>query len=211
MLLFYWAFVCSVLLTADKANMMLTACQGDVTWTATNLDFVLCSCMFCHLVWIPPSWLPFWWLSCMTLMLYSQTHWIWPAWTFWINTCHWFWPPFFRTFPWWSWWGWRGLGGFCGMNLFFGTTFTFSCTTHDLTIPSSNHFLVVAPPSLPCSPPSSCLDPSHSPQASPLHKVTHRSRDDGGAHSQGEPLCLFGSVHFHLDRLVDSYFSPRVC
>ncbi|XP_025759396.1 leucine-rich repeat and calponin homology domain-containing protein 1 isoform X9 [Oreochromis niloticus] len=42
-----------------------------------------------------------------------------------------------------------------------------------------------APPSLPCSPPPSCLDPSLLPQASPLHRDTPRSHDDGGNHSRG--------------------------
>ncbi|XP_037542638.1 leucine-rich repeat and calponin homology domain-containing protein 1 [Nematolebias whitei] len=60
-----------------------------------------------------------------------------------------------------------------------------------------------APPSLPCSPPSSCLDPSHCPQASPLHKVTHRSRDDGGTHSQ-----VFLRSHKSLES-VDPQFTMR--
>lgn len=63
-----------------------------------------------------------------------------------------------------------------------------SCTTH--ATPSScvsdhSHLLVVAPPSLPCSPPLSCLDPSLLSQASPLHRDTPRSHEDGGMHSRG--------------------------
>ncbi|GLD71034.1 leucine-rich repeat and calponin homology domain-containing protein 1-like protein [Lates japonicus] len=42
-----------------------------------------------------------------------------------------------------------------------------------------------APPSLPCSPPPSCLDPSLLSQASPLRRDTPRSHDDGGMHSRG--------------------------
>lgn len=46
---------------------------------------------------------------------------------------------------------------------------------------------VVAPPSLPCSPPPSFLDPSLLPQASPLRRDTHRSHDDGDIPNRGEP------------------------
>lgn len=49
-------------------------------------------------------------------------------------------------------------------------------------------FWVLAPPSLPCSPPSSCLDPFLLSQASPLHRDRLRSHDDGGMHSCGRSL-----------------------
>lgn len=55
-------------------------------------------------------------------------------------------------------------------------------------------FWVLAPPSLPCSPPSSCLDPFLLSQASPLHRDRLRSHDDGGMHSCGRSL-------FELTRL----------
>ncbi|XP_017291739.1 leucine-rich repeat and calponin homology domain-containing protein 1 isoform X2 [Kryptolebias marmoratus] len=60
-----------------------------------------------------------------------------------------------------------------------------------------------APPSLPCSPPTSCLDPSLLPQALPLHKVTHRSHDDGSTHSQ-----VFLRSHKSLES-VDPQFTMR--
>ncbi|XP_029981324.1 leucine-rich repeat and calponin homology domain-containing protein 1-like [Sphaeramia orbicularis] len=47
-----------------------------------------------------------------------------------------------------------------------------------------------APPSLPCSPPPSCLNPSLLSQASPLYRETPRSHDDGGSHGRGR-LSLF--------------------
>uniref|UniRef100_A0A1A8E3F0 Leucine-rich repeats and calponin homology (CH) domain containing 1 n=1 Tax=Nothobranchius kadleci TaxID=1051664 RepID=A0A1A8E3F0_NOTKA len=60
-----------------------------------------------------------------------------------------------------------------------------------------------APPSLPCSPPTSCLDPSLLPQASLLHRDTHRSRGDGGMHSQ-----VFLRTHKSLES-VDPQFTMR--
>ncbi|XP_026151008.1 leucine-rich repeat and calponin homology domain-containing protein 1 isoform X3 [Mastacembelus armatus] len=60
-----------------------------------------------------------------------------------------------------------------------------------------------APPSLPCSPPSSCLDPSLLSQASPLHKDTSRSRDDGGVDSR-----VFMRSHKSLES-VDPQFTMR--
>lgn len=57
-----------------------------------------------------------------------------------------------------------------------------SCVSEHFPLPTR---LVVAPPSLPCSPPPSCLDPSLLPQASPLHRDTPRSHDDGGNHNRG--------------------------
>uniref|UniRef100_UPI003AAF3AE6 leucine-rich repeat and calponin homology domain-containing protein 1 n=1 Tax=Centroberyx gerrardi TaxID=166262 RepID=UPI003AAF3AE6 len=42
-----------------------------------------------------------------------------------------------------------------------------------------------APPSLPCSPPPSCLCPHLLSQAPPLHRDTPRSHDDGGMQSRG--------------------------
>lgn len=59
------------------------------------------------------------------------------------------------------------------------------CTSTYLTTPI---FWVLAPPSLPCSPPSSCLDPFLLSQASPLHRDRLRSHDDGGMHSCGRSL-----------------------
>ncbi|CAK6975953.1 leucine-rich repeat and calponin homology domain-containing protein 1 isoform X2 [Scomber scombrus] len=61
-----------------------------------------------------------------------------------------------------------------------------------------------APPSLPCSPPPSCLDPSLLSQASPLHRDTHRSHDDGGIHSHG----VFLRSHKSLES-VDPQFTMR--
>ncbi|KAF7215246.1 leucine-rich repeat and calponin homology domain-containing protein 1 isoform X3 [Nothobranchius furzeri] len=60
-----------------------------------------------------------------------------------------------------------------------------------------------APPSLPCSPPTSCLDPSLLPQASLLHRDTHRSRGDGGMRSQ-----VFLRTHKSLES-VDPQFTMR--
>ncbi|XP_030614223.1 leucine-rich repeat and calponin homology domain-containing protein 1 isoform X2 [Archocentrus centrarchus] len=60
-----------------------------------------------------------------------------------------------------------------------------------------------APPSLPCSPPPSCLDPSLLPQASPLHRDTPRSHDDGGNHSR-----VFLRSHKSLES-VDPQFTMR--
>lgn len=68
---------------------------------------------------------------------------------------------------------------------------TFPHYTHATFTPcvsDHTHLLVVAPPSLPCSPPPSCLAPSLLSQASPLHRDTARSRDDGGMHSGGRLL-----------------------
>ncbi|XP_011487807.1 leucine-rich repeat and calponin homology domain-containing protein 1 isoform X1 [Oryzias latipes] len=60
-----------------------------------------------------------------------------------------------------------------------------------------------APPSLPCSPPPSCLDPSLLPQASPLHRDTHRSHDDGDIHNR-----VFLRSHKSLES-VDPQFTMR--
>ncbi|XP_041856833.1 leucine-rich repeat and calponin homology domain-containing protein 1 isoform X2 [Melanotaenia boesemani] len=57
--------------------------------------------------------------------------------------------------------------------------------------------------SLPCSPPSSCLDHSLLPQASPLHRDTHGSHDDGGMHSR-----VFLRSHKSLES-VDPQFTMR--
>ncbi|XP_074550520.1 leucine-rich repeat and calponin homology domain-containing protein 1 isoform X2 [Halichoeres trimaculatus] len=60
-----------------------------------------------------------------------------------------------------------------------------------------------APPSLPCSPPPSCLAPFLLSQASPLHRDTARSRDDGGMHSG-----VFLRSHKSLES-VDPQFTMR--
>ncbi|XP_047456042.1 leucine-rich repeat and calponin homology domain-containing protein 1 isoform X2 [Mugil cephalus] len=60
-----------------------------------------------------------------------------------------------------------------------------------------------APPSLPCSPPPSCLDSSLLPQASPLRRDTSRSHDDGGMHSR-----VFLRSHKSLES-VDPQFTMR--
>ncbi|KAF7651002.1 hypothetical protein LDENG_00117580 [Lucifuga dentata] len=60
-----------------------------------------------------------------------------------------------------------------------------------------------APPSLPCSPPLSCFDPSLLTQASPLHRETHRSLEDGGVHSR-----VFLRSHKSLES-VDPQFTMR--
>ncbi|XP_078030836.1 leucine-rich repeat and calponin homology domain-containing protein 1 isoform X3 [Epinephelus lanceolatus] len=60
-----------------------------------------------------------------------------------------------------------------------------------------------APPSLPCSPPPSCLAPSLLSQASPLHRDTPRSHDDGGMHSR-----VFLRSHKSLES-VDPQFTMR--
>ncbi|XP_060944262.1 leucine-rich repeat and calponin homology domain-containing protein 1 [Limanda limanda] len=60
-----------------------------------------------------------------------------------------------------------------------------------------------APPSLPCSPPPSCLDPSPLSQASPLRRDTPRSHDDGGSHSR-----VFLRSHKSLES-VDPQFTIR--
>ncbi|XP_034429176.1 leucine-rich repeat and calponin homology domain-containing protein 1 isoform X2 [Hippoglossus hippoglossus] len=60
-----------------------------------------------------------------------------------------------------------------------------------------------APPSLPCSPPPSCLDPSLLSQASPLRRDTPRSHDDGGSHSR-----VFLRSHKSLES-VDPQFTMR--
>ncbi|XP_026231562.1 leucine-rich repeat and calponin homology domain-containing protein 1 isoform X2 [Anabas testudineus] len=60
-----------------------------------------------------------------------------------------------------------------------------------------------APPSLPCSPPPSCLDPSLLSQASPLHREMLRSHDDGGVHSR-----VFLRSHKSLES-VDPQFTMR--
>lgn len=56
------------------------------------------------------------------------------------------------------------------------------------TPPATAISWVAAPPSLPCSPPSSCLDYFLLSQASPLHRDRLRSHDDGGMHSCGRSL-----------------------
>ncbi|XP_054471087.1 leucine-rich repeat and calponin homology domain-containing protein 1 isoform X2 [Anoplopoma fimbria] len=60
-----------------------------------------------------------------------------------------------------------------------------------------------APPSLPCSPPPSCLAPSPLSQASPYHRDTPRSHDDGGMHSR-----VFLRSHKSLES-VDPQFTIR--
>ncbi|XP_031729129.1 leucine-rich repeat and calponin homology domain-containing protein 1 isoform X2 [Anarrhichthys ocellatus] len=60
-----------------------------------------------------------------------------------------------------------------------------------------------APPSLPCSPPPSCLAPSLLSQASPCHRDTPRSHDDGGMHSR-----VFLRSHKSLES-VDPQFTMR--
>ncbi|XP_044071864.1 leucine-rich repeat and calponin homology domain-containing protein 1 isoform X2 [Siniperca chuatsi] len=60
-----------------------------------------------------------------------------------------------------------------------------------------------APPSLPCSPPPSCLAPSLLSQASPFHRDTPRSHDDGGIHSR-----VFLRSHKSLES-VDPQFTMR--
>ncbi|CAJ1078879.1 leucine-rich repeat and calponin homology domain-containing protein 1 isoform X1 [Xyrichtys novacula] len=60
-----------------------------------------------------------------------------------------------------------------------------------------------APPSLPCSPPSSCLAPSLLSQASLFHRDTARSHDDGGMHSG-----VFLRSHKSLES-VDPQFTMR--
>ncbi|PWA23360.1 hypothetical protein CCH79_00019509 [Gambusia affinis] len=63
----------------------------------------------------------------------------------------------------------------------------------------TSHFVVVAPPSLPCSPPPSCLDPSLLSQASPLH----RRHGDGGMLSP-----VFLRSHKSMES-VDPQFTMR--
>lgn len=65
-----------------------------------------------------------------------------------------------------------------------------SCTTHHTHISGHFHVLVVAPPSLPCSPPPSCIDSSPLSQALPLHRGTSCSHEDGGM-----PSCGRSSFH----------------
>ncbi|XP_062258201.1 leucine-rich repeat and calponin homology domain-containing protein 1 isoform X2 [Platichthys flesus] len=60
-----------------------------------------------------------------------------------------------------------------------------------------------APPSLPCSPPPSCLDPSLLSQASPLRRDTPRSLNDGGSLSR-----VFLRSHKSLES-VDPQFTIR--
>ncbi|XP_070694640.1 leucine-rich repeat and calponin homology domain-containing protein 1 [Pempheris klunzingeri] len=60
-----------------------------------------------------------------------------------------------------------------------------------------------APPSLPCSPPPSSLAPFLLSQASPLHRDTARSHDDGGMHSR-----VFLRSHKSLES-VDPQFTMR--
>ncbi|XP_037343854.1 leucine-rich repeat and calponin homology domain-containing protein 1 isoform X4 [Pungitius pungitius] len=60
-----------------------------------------------------------------------------------------------------------------------------------------------APPSLPCSPPPSCLAPFLLSQASPFHRDTPRSHDDGGMHSR-----VFLRSHKSLES-VDPQFTMR--
>ncbi|XP_034041671.1 leucine-rich repeat and calponin homology domain-containing protein 1 isoform X1 [Thalassophryne amazonica] len=60
-----------------------------------------------------------------------------------------------------------------------------------------------APPSLPCSPPPSCLDPSLLSQALPLHRDTPRSHDDGDMHNR-----VFLRSHRSLEA-VDPQFTMR--
>ncbi|KAM8856590.1 leucine-rich repeat and calponin homology domain-containing protein 1 isoform 4-T4 [Spinachia spinachia] len=60
-----------------------------------------------------------------------------------------------------------------------------------------------APPSLPCSPPPSCLAPFLLSQASPCHRDTPCSHDDGGIHSR-----VFLRSHKSLES-VDPQFTMR--
>ncbi|XP_029936127.1 leucine-rich repeat and calponin homology domain-containing protein 1-like [Myripristis murdjan] len=60
-----------------------------------------------------------------------------------------------------------------------------------------------APPSLPCSPPPSCLRPPFLSQALPLHRDTPRSHDDGGMQSR-----VFLRSHKSLES-VDPQFTMR--
>ncbi|TNN74084.1 Leucine-rich repeat and calponin y domain-containing protein 1 [Liparis tanakae] len=64
------------------------------------------------------------------------------------------------------------------------TSLHYTLHAHILRLPDHSQFLVVAPPSLPCSPPPSCLAPFLLSQASPCHRDTPRSHDDGGMHSR---------------------------
>lgn len=87
------------------------------------------------------------------------------------------------------------------------------CTTS--TPPATAILWVAAPPSLPCSPPSSCLDYFLLSQASPLHRDRLRSHDDGGMHSCGRSLFeltkgakasnFFSQSLFHLDLRVQEW------
>lgn len=87
-----------------------------------------------------------------------------------------------------------GVFGVCFRGMNFALLYSIhhgappSCTKHATPtscVSDHSHLLVVAPPSLPCSPPPSCLDPSLLSQASPLRRDTPRSHDDGGMHSRG--------------------------
>ncbi|XP_030284782.1 leucine-rich repeat and calponin homology domain-containing protein 1 isoform X3 [Sparus aurata] len=60
-----------------------------------------------------------------------------------------------------------------------------------------------APPSLPCSPPPSCIDSSPLSQALPLHRGTSCSHEDGGM-----PSCVFLRSHKSLES-VDPQFTMR--
>ncbi|TKS66817.1 Leucine-rich repeat and calponin -like proteiny domain-containing protein 1 [Collichthys lucidus] len=60
-----------------------------------------------------------------------------------------------------------------------------------------------APPSMPCSPPPSCLDPSLLSQASPLRRDTPHSHDDGHVHGS-----VFLRSHKSLES-VDPQFTMR--
>lgn len=183
----------------------------SVLWNATNLYFVLCSLCFVLSFFLL---LPFVFLccvSCMTMVLNSQNVGIWPAWTsesislsmipnnFLPNVIPWFWWffPLVRLF-------------FGGMNLLY---LSFAPLPPHTVWPSlpliTFHSVVVAPPSLPCSPPPSCLDPSHLSQASPLH---HR-HGDGGMHSQGETLFFYLLVNSHTSKLKGEicYTLSRIC
>ncbi|XP_027147093.1 leucine-rich repeat and calponin homology domain-containing protein 1 isoform X5 [Larimichthys crocea] len=60
-----------------------------------------------------------------------------------------------------------------------------------------------APPSMPCSPPPSCLDPSLLSQASPLRRDTPHSHDDGRVHGS-----VFLRSHKSLES-VDPQFTMR--
>lgn len=127
--------------------------------------------------------------SCMTFDVKNHitTHLIWPACIFLFNTCFIDSCQLIHAFSWW----------FCCFSgcAFRGMIFAllllgwFWCSPPPpLQLPSCttpSHPLVVAPPSLPCSPPPSCLDPSPLSQASPLHRDTPRSHDDGGNHNRG--------------------------
>lgn len=142
--------------------------------------------------------------------------------SFWINIWLWF---EFMTKPTYPWWYFLGAWWLCFVFCFIlGVAWphcTFDLLWRPLQIsalcttstPLATAILwVAAPPSLPCSPPSSCLDYFLLSQASPLHRDRLRSHDDGGMHSCGRSLfkltkgakasIFFSQSFFHLDLRV---------